>query len=109
MKKNIILIILITLTVGIIIIGLILFNKNRELENSKVKIIDATYPPCSSSYEKFYEDNGYNYYFTCSKSDSVFVKFSNGNKMLVTNALKENKVTINELIDAGLDVYKEKK
>ena len=109
MKRTVFLIVLITLTVGIVIVGLIIFNRNRELQNEKIKIIDATYPPCSSSYQKFYEDNKYNYYFTCSKSDSVFVKFANGNKMLVVTALNEDKVTIDELIDAGLDVYREKK
>lgn len=94
---------------AIIILVMVIYNKNRELEDSKIKIFDATYPPCSSSYEKFYEDNEYIYYFTCSKSDSVFVKFPNGNKMLVINALSENKVTIDEIIDAGLNVYKERK
>ena len=109
MKRKITLAILIILVISFIIIGFILYNKNRELKNNKVKIIDATYPPCSSSYEMFYEDNVYKYYFTCSKKDSVFVKFNNGNKMLVINALNEAKVTINELIDAGLKVYKERK
>jgi len=109
MKKKIILIVLITLTIAAIIIGLVVFNKNQELKNSKLKIIDATYPPCSSSYEKFYEDSEYTYFFTCSKIDSVFVKFPNGNKMLVVKALDENKVTIDNLIDAGLNVYKERK
>jgi len=109
MKKKIVLIVLIALGVATIIIGLVLYNKNIELKNSKIKIFDATYPPCSSSYEKFYEDNEYIYYFTCSKSDSVFVKFPNGNKLLVNRALNENKVTINELIDAGLNIYKERK
>ena len=109
MKKRIVLIVLIVLTVAMIILGMVLYNRNRELEQNKVKIIDATYPACSSSYEKFYEDNIYIYYFTCSKSDSVFVKFPNGNKMLLVNALTENKVTIDEVLNSELDIYKEKK
>ena len=57
----------------------------------------------------FYEDNKYIYYFPCKKSNSVYVKFSNGNKMLVTDALFQDKVTISELISAGLLVKKQKK
>ena len=37
------------------------------------------------------------------------LKFENGNKMLVVDALSEKKITINELIDAGLKVHKEAK
>ena len=109
MKKRIVLIVLIALAICIIILGMVLYNKNRELENNRIKIIDATYPACSSSYEKFYEDDIYIYYLTCSKSDSVFVKFPNGNKMLLVNALNEGKVKISEVIDMELDIYKERK
>ena len=109
MKKRIILIILIVLTIGLIILGVVLYNKNRELEKNKIRIIDATYPACSSSYEKFYEDDIYVYYLTCSKSDSVFVKFPNGNKMLLVKALTEDKVKISEITDTELSIYKEKK
>ena len=109
MKKRIVLIVLIVLSVSIIILGMVLYNMNRELEQNRIKIYDATYPACSGSYEKFYEDDIYIYYLTCAKSDSVFVKFSNGNKMLLKNALTEDKVKIDEVINAGLDIYKEKK
>ena len=109
MKKKIILVLLIVLAIGSIILGLVLFNKNKDLESKKIKIFDATYPACSSSYEKVFEDDTFNYYLTCSKVDSVFVRFPNGNKMLVAQALDENKVTMDELIKAGLDVYKERR
>jgi hypothetical protein len=39
----------------------------------------------------------------------MYVKFENGNKMLISDALESKKVTINELLDAGLEVIKEKK
>ena len=57
----------------------------------------------------YYGSNNYIYYFPCSKSGTVFVLFPNGNKLLVVSALKENKVTIDELIKSGLEVIKEKK
>ena len=110
MKKNkkIIVPSLIILTIIIIIISIILVIKNNNLEKNKIEIIDATYS-CNKSKEKFYEDDKYIYYFPCVQSTSVFVKFSNGNKLLVTKALEDEKITIDELIKAGLNVYKEDK
>lgn len=106
-KKSII--VLSVLGVIILIIGIILLTKNNIIkEKSKIEIIDATYT-CANSQEQFYEDEKYTYSFPCVKSSSVYVKFENGNKMLVTSALEAQKVTIEELIDAGLDVYKQEK
>ena len=93
----------------ILIIGIILLNKNNIIkENSKLQIIDATYT-CPQTAEKFYEDDKYIYSFPCVKSNSIYVKFENGNKMLIVDALEAKKVTIDELIKAGLKVYKEEK
>lgn len=107
MKKRII-IILCIISIIAIIIGLLLSNKIEITKKNQIEIIDATYS-CNQIKEKFYEDDTYIYYYPCQKSSSVFVKFSNNNKLLVTDALKEEKVTINELIKAGLEVIKEKK
>ena len=108
MKKKTI-ITLIILSLVILIIGIILLSKNNIIQGkSKLKIIDATYT-CAPSPEKFYEDEEYIYSFTCVKSQSIYVKFENGNKMLIVDALETKKVTIKELIDAGLEVHKEKK
>ena len=91
MKNKVLIISLSILTVIAIIFGVILLNKNNILAKEKIQIIDATIT-CPQSLEKFYEDNNYTYSFTCIKSSSVFVKFPNGNKMLVTDALNEGKV-----------------
>ena len=107
MKKKVI-IILSVIAVIAIILGIILSIKNNRLSRDKIEIIDATYS-CNPALEKFYEDNSYIYYFPCVKSDSIFVKFANGNKMLVVKALDEGKVTIDELINAGLEVTKKEK
>ena len=108
MKKKLPIILLFVFALIAIIIGIILLNKNNELAKSKIEILDATYN-CQTVREKFYEDSKYIYYFPCVKSKSVFVKLDNNNKMLVTTALNEGKVTIDELIKAGLEVYKENK
>ena len=108
MKKKSIIIISV-LGIVFLIIGIILLTKSNIIkEKTKLEIIDATYT-CTKSIEKFYEDDKYTYSFPCIKSSSVYVKFENGNKMLIVDALDAKKVTINELIDAGLEVYKQKK
>lgn len=107
MKKRII-IILPMIAIIFIIIGFILLNKNEEIAKEGIKILDATYN-CAPYQEKFYEDDEYIYSFECVKSNSVYVKFEDGSKMLVKTALEEKKVSIDKLIDAGLEVIKKEK
>ena len=108
MKKKSIIILSIAIII-ILTISIILLFKNKKLkEKPNIEIIDATYS-CIENLEKFYEDNKYIYSFPCVKSKSIFVKFENGNKMLVVDALEEEKVTIDELITAGLDIRKNTK
>ncbi len=109
MKKNKpLIIVLIAVALISIVIGHILSKKNAELKKEKISIIDATFK-CSGSPEKMYEDSKYIYSYPCHKSNSVFVKFPNKTKMLVTTALEEKKVTMDELLKAGLDVTKTEK
>ena len=108
MKKKPIIILTIS---GLIIsiLGIILLNNNIIIKaKSELQIIDATYS-CNKIKEKFYENDKYIYSFPCTQSTTIYVKFKNGNKMLVTDALESNKVTLEELIDAGLKVDIEKK
>ncbi len=108
MRKKIVLLFLV-LSIIILAVAFLLFNKNIIMSHKDdIKIIDATYS-CFSTLEKFYEDDEYIYYFPCKKSDSVYVKLNNNTKMLVTEALSEEKVSIKELISAGLEVKKKKK
>ena len=108
MKKNKIIIILVILAIIFIILGVLLFKKNEELKENQIKIINASYK-CQKTKEVFYEDDNYIYSFPCIQSNATFVKFPNGNKMLVVKALEDNKITIEELIKAGLEVNKDKK
>lgn len=109
MKKKSIIIISI-LGVIILIIGIIFLTTNKIIINKKEKyqIIDATYN-CVKVPEKFFEDDTYIYFFPCAKSKSIYVKFENGNKMLVVDAIDSQTVTIDDLIDVGLDVIKQEK
>ena len=108
MKKDRPVVFLFCLALIMLIIGIFFLNKNVDLSKNKIEILDATYN-CQEGLEKFFEDSNYVYYFTCAKSKSVYVKFSDGTKMLVTKALNEDKVTIEQLLKAGLDVYKKSK
>lgn len=83
-------------------------HKNNEIEKNNIVIIDATYA-CDDMIEEFYSDNDYIYYFPCTKSSSIYVKYANGNKELLVNALQSNKVTIKKLESAGLKFYKKER
>lgn len=85
----------------ILIIGIIIFYMNKVIfNNSKLEIIDASYT-CVQGGFAFYEDESYIYYFPCTNSEkSMYVKFENGNKMLIVDALEREIVTIDELVKA---------
>ena len=113
MKKNKLVIIFIALAVIILVIALLLFNKNKELQAKQIKVIDASYRTENSdeckTREIFYEDDKYVYSFPCIQSSSTYVKFANGNKMLVIKALEEQKVTIDELLKVYPNINKDNK
>ena len=92
------------LGVIVLVIGLVIFSINKIIFNSsKLEIIDATYT-CVQGGFAFYEDEENIYSFSCSNSEkSMYVKFENGNKMLIVDALEMDVVTIDELIKADKD------
>lgn len=97
------------ISIILIIIGIILLNKNIQTKKNTIEILDATYKCNEGYHEKFYEDDNYTYFFPCQKSNSVYVKLKDNNKLLVKTALEENKVSIKELEEAGLEIIKTKK
>lgn len=107
MKKKTI-ITLFIVSIILITIAVVLLTKNKQLAKDKIQILDATYS-CENIPEVFYEDDKYIYSFPCPKSNSIFVKFNDGNKLLITTALEEKKVTIEELEKAGLVMTKKEK
>ena len=53
---------------------------------------------CEEALELIYENEEYSYYFSCIKSDKVFIEFITTNlKMTVKEALEDNHISINEL------------
>lgn len=87
-------------------------NKEQETieipinENTKervIKIIDKSGPNCAQAIEYFYQ----NYYFTCQKSNYVYVDID-GNVYLLKDALNNKIITIEELEKAGYKFNKDK-
>lgn len=56
---------------------------------------------CNDVLELVYEDDNYKYYFSCEKSDKVFIEFwTSGLKITLKEALNDNYITVNELLEA---------
>ena len=64
---------------------------------------------CSQALEKFYEDDNYEYYWSCIKGSYIVVKYSDGSEETVATALKNGKISINDLNDYKIGYYIEKK
>jgi hypothetical protein len=66
---------------------------------------------CNDALELIYENKDFKYYFTCIKSDKMFIEFTtNKQKMTIKDALKNNYININELVEDYPDLfYKESK
>lgn len=62
---------------------------------------------CAQALEEIYRDDKYIYYLPCIKSETVFLKYNNGEKINIKKALDDEKITIDKLIKEGLKVYKE--
>ena len=81
--------------------GLEIFDLNNDGK------IDYTNFEDSASF-KWMQDNAYKYYFTCIKSNSVFV-IKDGKEYTIKYALNNNIVTMQELIDNGFHPLKERR
>lgn len=104
------------LGVGLVLYRNSLYNKNLEdynkYYNYKLEIIDDS-SECDFEKEMFFEDEYYEYYFNCKKSDSVYAVINGKERYLVKDLLNDNKsdyyITIDKMRDAGLEytrVYK---
>lgn len=80
--------------------------------NYKLEIIDET-ESCDTALELFYENELYEYYFDCIKSDSVYARINDGEKYLVKELLTNNPtdyvISIDKFERAGLKFTKKEK
>ena len=81
--------------------------------STNFEIIDNT-EVCAQALEKFYEDETYEYYFSCIKSHNIFINIGknfSGEDIIypLKEALVENIVTIERLEEKGLSFSKVRK
>lgn len=64
---------------------------------------------CAEALEGFYEDEHYTYYWSCIKNEYMVVKYDDGSKELISEALKNKHIEIGVLDKFDIDYYKEEK
>ena len=109
-------IIVVVLCFGFYKIGSRFYDNNLDdymsKHNYKLEIIDET-ESCDTALELFYENELYEYYFDCIKSDSVYARINDGEKYLVKELLTNNPtdyvISIDKFERAGLKFTKKEK
>ena len=85
---------------------------NKETLEIK-KIIDKTKKmlnfSCAEALDKFYEDENYEYYYDCLKSKYIIVEYKDGSEGTVKEALKQKRITIEDLDNYKIKYIKYKK
>ena len=69
-------------------------------------IVDET-KICDDALEEIYRDDNYIYYLPCIQSATIFLKYDNDEKISVKEALDDQKVSIDMLIEKGLTLHRE--
>lgn len=64
---------------------------------------------CAEVLEQFYEDEEYEYYYSCMKGKYIIVKYESGYEETVANALKHGTITIKDLDTYNIDYIKYEK
>lgn len=109
-KIVIIFLIVVSLGVGLVFYRRTLYDKNLEeydnYYNYRLEIVDD-FLYCDGEKELFFEDEYYEYYFNCKKSDNVYAVINGNEKYLVKDLLNGNNkdyyITIDKMKDAGLE------
>ena len=116
LKVLIPIIVVVVLCFGFYKIGSRFYDNNLDdymsKHNYKLEIIDET-ESCDTALELFYENELYEYYFDCIKSDSVYARINDGEKYLVKELLTNNPtdyvISIDKFERAGLKFTKKEK
>ena len=109
-------IVVVVLCFGLYKIGTKFYDSNLDdwmsKHNYKLEIIDET-ESCDTALELFYENELYEYYFDCIKSDYIYARINDGEKYLVKELLTNNPtdyiISIDRFERAGLDFIKKEK
>ena len=109
--------IMFVIILSIVLIGLIFIICDKAGTGARVynPIVLSDYTivhennECLNTKELLYEDTKYLYYLPCASSYDTYLVWTDGDKDLVKNALYYEKVTINSLIEHGLEIEKHEK
>lgn len=61
---------------------------------------------CAEALEEFYEDDNYQYFFSCIKGKYIVVKYESGFQEFVKDALEYGTITIDDLDNYSIDYIK---
>ena len=83
------------------------YDEYNKIHNPSIIIIDESKDGCDQALDLFYDDELYNYYFTCMKSDKVYATINDEEKYLVKDFMKNEKYnySIDRMLEV-LDFYK---
>lgn len=80
-----------------------------EIKSIQDESIGRTDLVFAQALEKFYEDDNFEYFYSCIKSSYVTVTYTNGTKETVKDALANGNITIKDVNQYGIKYYKERK
>ena len=64
---------------------------------------------CAEALQSFYQDEQYTYYWSCMKNKYMIVKYDDGSKELISEALKNKHIEISVLDKFDIDYIKEER
>lgn len=86
------------------------FSYSCNYEGGKYTLVDETQKindfTCAEALEGFYEDENYTYYWSCIKNKYMIVKYDDGSKELISEALNNNHIDIQILDKFNIDYIK---
>ena len=89
------------------------FSYSCKYEGGKYILVDETKEikdfACAEALESFYEDDIYTYYWNCIKNKYMIVKYDDGSKELISEALKNNHINIQILDKFDINYIKYEK
>ena len=89
------------------------FSPSSSFNGGNYILVDETKEKedftCADALEPFYDDENYTYFWSCIKNKYMIVKYSDGSKELISDALKQGHIDIQILDKFNISYIKEEK
>ena len=89
------------------------FSYSCSYNGGNYKLVDETKEindfACAEALESFYEDESYTYYWNCIKNKYMVVKYNDGYKETISEALKQSHIDIKDLDKFSISYIKDEK